>query len=219
MSSEWVYSLADISAGFSIQQTLSQQAQLQSLKPFQFYVQYWDSFDERLNRAGIRLWTEEQPRRQFKLFSRDASGSIRRLWQRSLKEGRAIPDEEAHLAFHELRKTCKKLRYLLEAFRPLYSKTEILAPVKSLKQFQDLLGVMNDNYVQKELMKQLSVSPELSEESRRISEQLADGYQNQLQEAASGFRQVFEKFRDPTRNADWKRLLEEIPDVIEESFA
>ena len=79
MSSEWVYSLADTSAGFSIQQTLSQQAQLQSLKPFQFYVQYWDSFDKRLNRAGIRLWTEEQPRRQFKLFFQDASGSIRNL--------------------------------------------------------------------------------------------------------------------------------------------
>ena len=55
MSSEWVYSLADTSAGFSIQQTLSQQAQLQSEKPLQFYVQYWDSFDEWLNRAGIRL--------------------------------------------------------------------------------------------------------------------------------------------------------------------
>ena len=36
MSSEWVYSLADISAGFSIQQTLSQQAQLQSLSLFNF---------------------------------------------------------------------------------------------------------------------------------------------------------------------------------------
>ena len=79
MSSEWVYSLADTSAGFSIQQTLSQQAQLQSLKPFQFYVQYWDSFDERLNRAGIRLWTKEQPYRQFKLFFRDTSNSIRSL--------------------------------------------------------------------------------------------------------------------------------------------
>ena len=79
MSSEWVYSLAYISAGFSIQQTLSQQAQFQSLKPFQFYVQYWDSFDERLNREGVRLWTEEQPRRQFKLFFWDASGSIRNL--------------------------------------------------------------------------------------------------------------------------------------------
>ena len=79
MSSEWVYSLADISAGFSIQQTLSQQAQLQSLKPFQFYVQYWDSFDERLNRAGIRLWTEEHYERQLKLFFREASGSIRSL--------------------------------------------------------------------------------------------------------------------------------------------
>ena len=79
MSSEWVYSLADTSAGFSIQQTLSQQAQLQSEKPLQFYVQYWDSFDERLNRAGIRLWTEEQHDRQFKLFFQDALGSIRSL--------------------------------------------------------------------------------------------------------------------------------------------
>ena len=79
--------------------------------------------------------------------------------------------------------------------------------------------MMNDNYVQKELMKQLSVSTELLEESSRIAEQLADDYQNQRQEAASGFRQVFEEFSDPTRNADWKRLLEESPDVIEESFA
>ena len=79
MSSEWVYSLADTSAGFSIQQTLSQQAQLQSLKSFQFYVQYWDSCDERLNRAGIRLWTEQHHDRQLKLFFQDASGSIRNL--------------------------------------------------------------------------------------------------------------------------------------------
>ena len=58
--------------------------------------------------------------------------------------------------------------------------------------------MMNDKYVQKELMKQLSVSMELPEESRKIAEQLADGYQNQLQEAASSFRQVFEKFSEPT---------------------
>ena len=79
MSSEWVYSLPDIFAGFSIQQTLSQKAQLQSLKPFQFCVQNWDSFDERLNRAGIRLGTEEQHERQLKLFFQEASGSIHSL--------------------------------------------------------------------------------------------------------------------------------------------
>ena len=79
--------------------------------------------------------------------------------------------------------------------------------------------MMNDNYVQKELMKQLSVSTELPEESRRIAEHLVDVYQNQLQEATSGFLEVFEEFGDPTRNADWKRLLEETPDAIEESFA
>ena len=79
--------------------------------------------------------------------------------------------------------------------------------------------MMNDNYVQKELMKQLSISPELPKESRRTAEQLADGYQNQLQQAASGFRQVFEEFSDQPRNSDWKRLLEETPNTIEETFA
>ena len=109
MSSEWVYSLADISAGFSIQQTLSQQAQLQSLKPFQFYVQYWDSFDERLNRAGIRLWTEEQHERQFKLFFRDTSGIISNLSSdETLLRVDDIPSMEIR----------RKLRPLLEP-RPL----------------------------------------------------------------------------------------------------
>ena len=109
MSSEWVYSLADISAGFSIHQTLSQQAQLQSLKPFQFYVQYWDSFDERLNRAGIRLWTEEQHDSRLKLFFQDASGSIR-----SLSSGEALLRVD-DIPSMEIR---RKLRPLLEP-RPL----------------------------------------------------------------------------------------------------
>ncbi|MFL2747953.1 MAG: hypothetical protein ACJ0DI_00300 [bacterium] len=93
MSSEWVYSLADISAGFSIQQTLSQQAQLQSLKPFQFYVQYWDSFDERLNREGIRLWTEEQHDRQFKFFSSTlpAKSAVFRLVKLSFGQMKFLP--------------------------------------------------------------------------------------------------------------------------------
>ncbi len=171
---------------------------------FQKLSQSWNAFLH--GQSSIDLNAEE-PSKIKPLASR----RIHLLSQRSLKEGRAIPDEEAHLAFHELRKTCKKLRYLLEAFRPLYYKTEILAPVKSLKKFQDLLGVTNDNYVQKELMKQLSISTELPEESRRIAEQLADGYQNQLQEAASGFRQVFKEFSEPTRNAHWNGCFKKPP--------
>ena len=95
-------------------------------KRFQKFSQSWNAFLH--GQSSIDLNTEEPPH-----IKSLASRRIRRLWQSSLKEGRAIPDEEAHFAFHELRKTCKKLRDLLEAFRPLYSKKEILAPVKSLK--------------------------------------------------------------------------------------
>ncbi len=143
------------------------------------------------------------------------SKRIHRLWQRALEEGRRIPDEEAHLAFHELRKTCKKLRYLLEAFRPLYSRNDIQAPVKSLKRFQDLLGLMNDTFVQKEFMQQLSLTEELPEGSRLMAEKFARNYDFQLAESATRFQEVFAEFNDPARHSEWKHLLEQNPLVPE----
>jgi CHAD domain-containing protein len=52
--------------------------------------------------------------------------------------------------FHELRKTCKKLRYLMEFFVPLFPQQEILPLIGVLKQFQDNLGTIQDLRVQRE---------------------------------------------------------------------
>jgi CHAD domain-containing protein len=74
-----------------------------------------------------------------------------RIWKvygRVLKDGAVLDANCPAEWFHDLRKTCKKLRYLLEFFQSLFPPTEISALIKSLKVIQDNLGVHNDLEVQ-----------------------------------------------------------------------
>jgi len=57
---------------------------------------------------------------------------IWRIYRRALKEGRAITPESPAVDMHELRKTCKKLRYLMEFFQSLFPDSEIKARVPRL---------------------------------------------------------------------------------------
>ena len=57
---------------------------------------------------------------------------------------------------HELRKTCKKLRYLMEFFQSLFPARRIKAPIRALKALQDNLGEFQDCAVQIATLKQFS---------------------------------------------------------------
>ncbi|MGJ0485655.1 MAG: CHAD domain-containing protein [Methylomicrobium sp.] len=75
----------------------------------------------------------------------------RRIWKiyrRVLKEGGAITLHSPAGDLHELRKTCKKLRYLIEFFQSLYPKQQIRKLIKQLKDLQDVLGDFQDFDVQ-----------------------------------------------------------------------
>lgn len=54
------------------------------------------------------------------------------------------PDDEVH----ELRIECKKLRYLMEFFGPVFPQDEFRTVLKALKNLQDSLGLFNDYAVQ-----------------------------------------------------------------------
>ncbi len=74
---------------------------------------------------------------------------IRKVYQRAIKQGSVITEHSPATALHELRKTCKKLRYLLEFFQSLYPPPEIKTLIKNLKELQELLGNFQDCAVQK----------------------------------------------------------------------
>ena len=65
-----------------------------------------------------------------------------------MTQGRAITDGSPPEEYHELRKTCKKLRYLVEFFRSLFPRREMGRVITALKLLQDNLGEYQDLYVQ-----------------------------------------------------------------------
>ena len=85
-----------------------------------------------------------------------ADKRILRVYKRVVKEGLAIrPDSDAEL-LHDLRKTCKKLRYLMEFFQSLYPASKIGELIGVLKSLQSNLGDFQDYEVQAETLKLFS---------------------------------------------------------------
>ena len=82
-----------------------------------------------------------------------ADKRIFKVYQRVMREGLEIgPDSHAEL-LHDLRKTCKKLRYLMEFFQNLYPSAKINVLIGVLKSLQSNLGDFQDYEVQAETLK------------------------------------------------------------------
>ena len=73
---------------------------------------------------------------------------IYKSYRRVMRNGSKIGPKTEAEALHDLRKDCKKLRYLMEFFRSLYPKDEIQELIKSLKQLQENLGDFQDFEIQ-----------------------------------------------------------------------
>jgi len=76
------------------------------------------------------------------------------MYQLALEEGNAITDDTEAEALHELRKTCKKLRYLMEFFQSIYPADKICELIQALKGLQDNLGEYNDLHVHRSILKE-----------------------------------------------------------------
>jgi CHAD domain-containing protein len=77
-----------------------------------------------------------------------AGHRIWRMYKRVVREGEEITTSSPDEALHELRKSCKKLRYLMEFFQSLYPVDQIKRSIKALKILQDNLGEFQDLSVQ-----------------------------------------------------------------------
>jgi len=85
-----------------------------------------------------------------------ASRRILKVYKRVIKEGNAITDQSPADALHTLRKTCKKLRYLIEFFQNLYPENQLKPVIKSLKELQEVLGNFQDYEVQEQHLRLFS---------------------------------------------------------------
>lgn len=81
-----------------------------------------------------------------------AQAVIYKRYRKVIKAGRAIDDGSPDEDLHRLRIDCKKLRYLMEFFTPLFPEAAIKTLIKQLKSLQENLGDFNDLSVQQDFL-------------------------------------------------------------------
>ncbi len=81
-----------------------------------------------------------------------AAKFIRKRLERILQAGELINEQSPDEELHRLRIQCKKLRYLLEFYRSLFSEKSMATCIRQLKKLQDNLGSFNDLSVQQEML-------------------------------------------------------------------
>lgn len=155
------------------------------------------------------------PRRPSRPLARIAIGElaarrIRKLRKRAVREGRAIGPQSPPEALHALRKTCKKLRYILEFYRGLAPSGKIDRLVRDLKALQEILGDYQDGAVHTALLHELAGS--LPRRDATPETLLALGAQlerEQLrqEQARASFQRVFQRFASDKEQARYRALF------------
>jgi CHAD domain-containing protein len=127
-----------------------------------------------------------------------ADQRIRALAKRVRREGRLIRPDSPPEDLHELRKRCKKLRYLMEFFQSLYPKDQIRKPIALLKSLLDNLGRYQDLAVQAvhlpELAQQMRDKDQAETATLLAMGALIGHLLARQQQARETFDQVFARF-------------------------
>lgn len=144
---------------------------------------------------------------------------IWRVFRRVIKEGKAITDTSPNEALHELRKTCKKLRYLLEFTRSLYHQQEIDDLIKTLKKLQDNLGEFQDYSVQTDALQ--GFSRQMLAEGRANATtlvaitRLVDALGQRQQDVRKVFQRRFDQFANAETQTRFRQLFHAKPQKVE----
>ncbi len=140
-----------------------------------------------------------------------AKEQVWRVYKRVRKQGKAITEASPAVDLHELRKTCKKLRYLMEFFQSLYPLATIKALIKTLKILQDYLGDFQDLDVQIHALKTFSEQMMSEEKVEAVTllamGMLVDGLEHRKREARIAFSERFATFTQPEVHHRFKELF------------
>ncbi len=148
---------------------------------------------------------------------RFADNRIWKMYRRLINEGNMITGTTPAEALHDLRKTCKKLRYLMEFFQSLYPQNEIRNLLKALKGFQSVLGDFQDYEVQEIKLK--AFSEEMMNAKVDHNTLLAMGVLIQYLDsrrcsARNNFSDQFKSFKHTKNECAFKRLFHQDVKVI-----
>ncbi|MCG6943358.1 MAG: CHAD domain-containing protein [Thiohalocapsa sp.] len=140
-----------------------------------------------------------------------ADKRVWRMFKRVRQEGRAITDASPPAELHELRKSCKKLRYLMEFFQSLYPDDDVKGLIKQAKVLLDNLGGFQDLSVQATHLRETAAAMQ-AEGAASLGTLLSMGalighMLDQQQQARRDFARIFAGFDTDENAAVFERLF------------
>ncbi|MBK1644666.1 hypothetical protein CKO25_08380 [Thiocapsa imhoffii] len=140
-----------------------------------------------------------------------ADARIRRMAKRVRQEGLAIRPDSPATELHELRKSCKKLRYLIELFQSLYPRGKLTRLIKLLKTLLDHLGELQDLSVQADHLldwaRQMYRAGEADPETLLAMGALAGQLSERQTAARASFAEVFSQYVGDEQQVLFRRLF------------
>jgi CHAD domain-containing protein len=139
-----------------------------------------------------------------------ADRRILKNYKRIVKEGSLITVDSHCESLHDLRKSCKKLRYLMEFFQSLYLEDKIKHFIKNLKGLQEVLGDFQDYAVQEEALKLFSkemISDQAHTNTLLAMGMLIQNLNGLKEQARKDFSLKFETFKQQENQAAFNALL------------
>jgi CHAD domain-containing protein len=140
-----------------------------------------------------------------------ADEHIWKCYKRVLRQGGTIIDSSPADDLHTLRKSCKKLRYLIEFFASLYPPTKIKALVEALKKLQDMLGEYHDLHVHHEFFSELRVQIHngnaVTSNTDHALEQVITALKLRQYESRAQFHNCFRDFTGDNNHKRFRRLF------------
>ena len=131
---------------------------------------------------------------------------LREVNQQTLKQGKTITRDSDAETLHNLRKTFKQLRYLMEFFSSLYPAVELRVLTQSLTDIQDNLGVFNDRHFQLALV-QAFIQQSNNEEAIKAAVKLIHILQQQQEEAGRNFKDSYKIYVSSARQKKFNELF------------
>nr|WP_246184903.1 CHAD domain-containing protein [Paracoccus aestuariivivens] len=140
-----------------------------------------------------------------------ACGLIWKRYRKVCKIAAGINDDTPDSEVHELRINCKKLRYLMELFAPLFPRGRLKSLLSPLKELQENLGLFNDYSVQQVAMQDFLIRHPLKGQdglamATSIGALIAILHQRQMQERARVVSS-FEHFDSPAIRQEFANLF------------
>jgi CHAD domain-containing protein len=140
-----------------------------------------------------------------------ANKRIAHVYTRAISEGNSITPASPVEEFHQLRKTCKKLRYLMEIFRNLYSSKKVKILINELKDLQDILGELQDLEVHIEILQDYLAQkyPEeiTKQKSEDVIQQLIDRMNERKLTVQDKFQARFDSFASKKNRKRFKAMF------------